>query len=329
VATSNIKRWYCLATAILLAHAALSFAAPNCYAMHVVGDVLQSLLLLCCYLFTLPNQVGRTRSTAFWTLVSVGFALWLLNQVLWTFFEVVLEKAPTPGFWGDVVLFLHPVPIIMALAAGPRLTRVATIVAASVFIFWTYLYTAFVVTWQYVAFDEGLYARNFNYVYGAANLALVAIAAGRSWTSEGQWRKVHLHLLGAASVYAMASYLASSAIDRGVYYTGSWYDIPLVAAILWFGLANLTGVTAVHSPIQSKAEPSCFQWLPIGTLLVVITIGIATLLTPDVPAFIVHFRVLLSATVFLGLFVTTLMLWMFGDKPVQHLSRLYPSREAR
>jgi diguanylate cyclase (GGDEF)-like protein len=45
---------------------------------------------------------------------------------------------------------------------------------------------------------------------------------------------LYAHLFGAALLYCVGSIVASEAIDYHVYYTGSLYDVPLVAAMSWF-----------------------------------------------------------------------------------------------
>jgi hypothetical protein len=136
------------------------------------------------------------------------------------------------------------------------------------------------------------------------------IAAARCWNATGTWRTTCLHLLGAASVYAFASYLASSAIDRGAYYTGSVYDIPLVVSMFWFGLAILVGATADQGATTSAPEPNPV-WAPALALLLVLGTAIATALNPRLPGFVVHMRLLLAGTVSVGLALMALSFWLF------------------
>jgi len=179
-----------------------------------------------------------------------------------------------------------------------------------VFIFWMYLYTAFVASWQYVMFDDALYARNFNIVYGAANICLVVLAAARSWNMVGKWRTLHLHLLGSATVYALASYLASSAIDRGTYYTGSVYDLPLVCSELWFAGAVLAGAnTNVVTTERHQATAWEESWPVLGALVALIGIGVLSRIISGVPSFIAELRFMLTliASVVLTLLVVLLL----------------------
>jgi len=94
----------------------------------------------------------------------------------------VLQAPPASGFWGDVVLYLHAVPMMMALAVRPHLDRddspsllnVAN--AGMVVVWWIYLYLYFVTPWREVANLSMWWDQNYNVVYGAANISLAVLA---------------------------------------------------------------------------------------------------------------------------------------------------------
>ena len=82
--------------------------------------------------------------------------MWLSAQVLWTCFEVFLrQEAPNP-FVGDVILFLHVVPMMAALALQPHIhrnnqsLRLVTLDFSLLLTWWLYLYLFIVIPWQYV-----------------------------------------------------------------------------------------------------------------------------------------------------------------------------------
>jgi len=81
------------------------------------------------------------------------------------------------------------------------------------------------------------------------------MAAGCQILEDGVYPSVtvYTHLFVAAAIYAAGSIAASIAIDFHLYYTGSLYDIPLVAAMAWF-----TGVGLVANgqvlEMQSREE---------------------------------------------------------------------------
>src|SRR5690348_18305957 len=91
--------WFTAAAFLACSQILVSLLLPNGYTLHVFSDALQTLLLLACYLTTLPNQVGgRGSSPPFSTLFSLAFALLLLNQVSLSFFDAVLLAPPASVF---------------------------------------------------------------------------------------------------------------------------------------------------------------------------------------------------------------------------------------
>jgi signal transduction histidine kinase len=214
----------------------------------VYGDVAQSILVFSAAVSLLPNlfaSKGRTR--LFWALMAMGVTLWFLTQVLWTYVEVFLHtEAPNP-FIGDVILFLHIVPMIAALAVHPhmqdenRVLRLGGLDFALLLTWWVYLYMFVVIPWQYVVADENLYGASFDVLY-LTESAVLLFGLFLLWRrTSGSWRTIYGHLLGASLLYAISACVAGIAIDRHSYYTGSVYDIPLVAAMGWFTVAGLSG----------------------------------------------------------------------------------------
>ena len=304
--------WFTAAALLACAQIFVSLLLPNGYTLHVFSDALQTLLLLACYLTTLPNQVGgRGSSPAFWTLLSLGFALWLLNQVLWTFYEAVLHSPPASGFWGDVVLYLHVIPMMMALAVrphldqhdNPRLLNAAN--AGMVTVWWLYLYLYFVTPWRTLAQLPSWWDQNYNVVYGAANIALAMLAGVAVWKSAGKWRTLYTHLFAAASLYAVSSFMASVAIDRGDYYTGSLYDIPLILALAWYAGLGLVARDLRLGSDGAVDLPSARPWgtpLAVAAVLSVPLVELREMFVRDTPAAVVTYRSLLSVATTLILF---------------------------
>jgi len=240
-------------------HAVVSWLLPNGSFLRLFGNTVQCLFLFVCYLFTVLNQVRSGKTSRYWTLLSLGFALWLLQKFLWSYYEVIVRVEIPPLFWGDIILFFHAVPILMAFTIQPQfgekriLARIEIADCLVMLVWWTYLYVVFVMAWQYFLPDQRNYDFNFNVIYGIANLSVV-VAAIISWSrSSGAWRTFYAHWIGAASLYAIASYVASSAIDQGTYYTGCLYDLPLVAAYAWFAGIGLLGRELSLEPLAAPA----------------------------------------------------------------------------
>ncbi|HTS38542.1 MAG TPA: GGDEF domain-containing protein [Candidatus Solibacter sp.] len=235
------KRWTAIVCAIMCAYAALSLFVPRGFGLTASGDILQNLVLLGAFIVFLVNlRTSSSKARLFWGLMALGLGMWLGSQVMWTYVEVYLRhEAPNP-FVGDVVLFLHIVPMMAAVAIQPhakhetRTIRAGSLDFALLFTWWLFLYLFVVIPWQYVQPVESIYGRSFDQLYVCEE---VVLAAGLFlvWSrSQGTWRKIYFHLFAATLVYCVASLVASEAIDLHLYYTGSLFDVPLVASMAWF-----------------------------------------------------------------------------------------------
>lgn len=229
--------------------AALLLATPVLHrtlALTAFSDIVQSILLLFGAVVFIPRSVhshGRLR--LFWSLIALGLAFWLCYQLLWTYIEVVLRQSVPDLFWGDIVLFLHLVPLIAAVALRPHIqpddysARVGRLDFGLLAVWWIYLYVFLVMSWQYAVPNNAAYNRNLNAVYLIEKIALLTALAACSWSGKGAWRAFYANLFGATLLYAASSYVANWAIANASYYSGSWYDIPLVASMAWFVLMGL------------------------------------------------------------------------------------------
>ena len=210
------------------------------------GNVTQCLLPLFVNAGLLLNAGSpHWRRNAFWMLLALGCSLWMIGQLQWTYFEVYLHKPVPIPFLGDVVFFLHTIPMIAALALRPharqadRSLRFGYLDFTLLLLWWIYLYLFIVIPWQYVAPDAALYGHNYNMLYIVENMVFVAGLGILSLWTTGGWRTTYANLFGAACVYTMSSLVINVAIGQRTYYTGSFYDVPLVASFLWFGTSGL------------------------------------------------------------------------------------------
>src|SRR5258708_173668 len=117
----GLRAWYIFTCVLLLGYAAISAALSRAHALTVFGSLTQQALLLAASVLLaarVPRTTGRER--IFWSLMSLGAAIWALSQVEWVAHEVFLGT-PVPGVsWSDVFLFFHPVPWMAALLVRPR-----------------------------------------------------------------------------------------------------------------------------------------------------------------------------------------------------------------
>ena len=242
--------WLAAVAGLLTAAILTAVALPRSFALTAFSDITQSLLLLSGAAAFVPLAVrSRGRTRIFWSLVTLGLGFWLLYQLFWTYSEVVLRRdVPDLCAW-DIVLFLHFVPLMGALALRPHVprdesgTRIGRLDFALLLVWWFYLYVFIVMPWQYVVPDIAAYNRNLNSVYNTEKLAFLAGLVACWLSSTGTWRKFYRALFGMSVCYSAGSTVANWAIARQTYYSGSLYDIPLLAAmasLTWIGLRTRT-----------------------------------------------------------------------------------------
>jgi len=172
-------------------------------------------------------------------LMCLGFTSWLTYQFLWTYIEVI-QRADVPSlFTGDIILFLHIVPMMAALALQPdveqhdRDLRLGSLDFALLLLWWVYVYLYSVIPWQYVFASEDAYQHNLNSSYLVEKLALLVGLALLWFRSSGLWKTIYGHWLGASLLYSLSSFVATWALGRNTYYSGSLYDLPLVVSMAW------------------------------------------------------------------------------------------------
>lgn len=231
---------------VLGGYAAASLALTPGGSLTTFGDVVQCFVPLLAVTALLSNASSvEWRQNLFWMLLALGCALWMAGQFTWTYYEVIVRQTvPNPSL-SDVVFFLHVVPMFGALALAPHAgksdlnLRLSYLDFTLLLVWWIYLYLFTVLPWQFAAPNTAVYGNNYNELYVLECIAFVVAAGVLASVAHGRWRTVYLHLLGAGLTYSAASWFINEAIDRNQYYTGSLYDLPLMAAFLWFATAGL------------------------------------------------------------------------------------------
>lgn len=264
-----IKLWLLAALGLLCAQAVASLTLQRGFFLVALSDLTQLLLLLSGMLALWPiARASHGRARIFWALMMLGMAFWLAYQVTWCTYEVFLRQDVPNPFAGDVVLFLHLVPMTAALAMQPhtehdnRSMRLGSLDFTMLLVWWLYLYLITVIPWQYVHPAVQLYDHNLNILYLIEKLALLGGLAWLCLRSKGWWRKVYTSWLLCTLLYSLTSYLANWAIERKVYFSGSVYDVPLAASMAWVSWIGLRSQhTASHQP-PAKRPRTHAVWAP-------------------------------------------------------------------
>jgi signal transduction histidine kinase len=260
--------WLFAVCALMCAQGVASFWIARSFTLVVLSDLTQLILLFSATAALIYSAVkSHGRSRLFWTLMATGVALWFTYQVLWSYFEVYLRTEVPAPFGGDVVLFLHLVPMMAAVAVQPHrdqtdhTPRTGTLDFTLLLLWWLYLYIFTVIPWQYVFDSPTLYEHNLNIVYLIEKVALLVGLALLSSRAKGLWKLIYLNWFAATLTYASSSYLANWAIERRVYFSGSIYDVPLAISMAWVTLIGLMSVQPHSEPLVECRSTAQGIWI--------------------------------------------------------------------
>jgi len=306
-------------------YAAVSTALHSGPRLTAFGDIALCMVLLFANAGLLVNASSPDwRRNAFWMLMGMGCGFWLFGQLLRTNIEVLNhQKIPVP-FLGDVIFFLHTVPLLGALALRPhrrdadRSLRFGRVDFHLLLSWWVYLYFFVVIPWQYIAPNIKQYSISYTRIYAVENFTLVAGLLYLVARTNGPWRKVYSHLAGAASMYAFSSIVIDIAARQGVYQSGSMYDLPLVASFVWFGVAGNIARrecppaerVVLPSAAESAEMPSENPWparMAMAAALSLPVLLIWSEIDSSVPAEVRKFRLI---TTLVAMFVVTSLVFL-------------------
>jgi signal transduction histidine kinase len=328
--TVRAKLWSVAVIGCLAALVLSALILPQAFRLTAFSDLIQCLLLLSGTLSFVPRVLrSQGRMRMFWALMTMGIALWLSYQLMWTYFEVVLRQEVPDLFSGDLVLFLHMVPLMAALAVRPHVprdeyaARLGRLDFALLIVWWFYLYVVIVMPWQFAVPNLPAYSRNLNAVYLAEKLAFLGFLTACWFTSRGKsWRTFYANLFGASLLYSASSYVANWAIARDVYYSGSLYDIPLAVSMAWITLIGLW--TTVHEPEAgtTKASTAYGVWVARCGMIAAFSLPIFaawTLSDNAVPLRVRSFRLILTLAAALAMSVMVFVRQRRLDRELQRL----------
>lgn len=306
--------WFVVAAGITLAYALVSLTSHPGFTLAMSADVFGFVTMLAVSGFMFANAASRSSvERMFWALMGAGFFLWALNQGAWVYREVQHLDVPTPYF-ADTILFFHFVPMIAATAWRPDQLRaesrhrLSTLHFLMLLGWWVFLYAFIVFPHQYVVVNVDAYNTDYDLLYHLESVVLLVLLAFALWTSSGAWKRLYLNLLAAGVLYGAGSQVLGRALVRGVYYSGSLYDVPLVGAMLWMGA---TALSSRDWGLRSTPSHAAWRWRALTPKLAMLAIlslpvlGLWTLMIDSSPAPSRIFRIftVLAAMLVLGAFV--------------------------
>jgi signal transduction histidine kinase len=265
------------------------------------GDIGQCLAAAFATAGLLMNAFSPHRRTrAFWLLLALGCGSWLAGQITWSYFEIVLRRDVPNPFLGDVVLFLHAVPMMWALTLRPHDGRDDLNVQLSyvdfglLLVWWVYLYLFVVIPWQYILPDVLRYGQSYDNLEVIENMVVTFGLGALILRVRGQWQSVYGHLFGASLLFAIGAYITNVAIDRQDYYTGSPFDLPLVVSLLWYGTAGFLAYQIKPGwesyPVAPKGPALWPARLAIAAVFSMPALGMWGMFVSKAPASVRNFR---------------------------------------
>ena len=295
-----------LAAAAVSLTVALALACaflPRSLALTAISDIISGLLMLCALLAFAGNGLatqGRTR--LFWMLQVVGWSLWIGDQLVWIAFDLILRVKMPASSLADVLLFQAGAPMLAGLLLRPHLSTPERSGGLGILDFllllfwWFYVYVFFVICWQYVSPSQANYDRGFDRLYNCGAFILAAVLTVFWRRASGRWKIFYAGFALAVLFNAVAFAVLNNALERDVYFTGSWYDVPYAASFAAFTLLGLYG-RELHPAEETARDSSYGAWVASLAMLAVLSlpvIAVSALFDHTIPPEVARFRILLT-----------------------------------
>lgn len=273
-----------------------------------ISDTTTALLMLVALLaFAFQGVGSKGRIRWFWMLQAAGWTLWLSDQMVWVVYDLILHQRMPQMHPADALLFLAGAPMMAGLLLRPhrepsaRYLRLGALDFLLLFLWWLYLYVCLVIPWQYVFFNQDGYNQNFDLLSWLQNLIFAAVLGVFWLQSDGKWKRLYGALFAAALFNAFFFYLLNRAIEKDLYFTGSWYDIPYSASFAIYAAVAFLGEGL--SGASGDPDDSYGRWMSNLAMMAVLSLPILALyalLDPKLPRSVSNFRVLITlGTMFL------------------------------
>src|SRR3984885_4300796 len=230
-----------------------------------MGNLVPLTVMLAATYVSFRNALeSRGHVRLFWGLITASLAMWSFNLTCWGWYEVALRKPVPDPYAGDIVLFLHVVPLMAAVAIRPSdadgndgrlINALNTLILLG---WWVVVYAFFVFPDEYLVTNIPLYTLRWDLLYLVEGMMLVGLSAIAYFSSSGSWRRIYGCIFAGSFLYTFASEAMNAAIARGTYHTGGVYDIPFLASVLTFLAVTVVGRRSLGEgmtiPVGSKVR---------------------------------------------------------------------------
>jgi len=293
----------------------VSVFAHHSLGLTVFADLVGLAVMLAAASVTVANAMRRPPlERSFWLMMAFGFLLWVCNQAAWSYCEIILHRKIPDPFFFDIVLFFHLVPMIAAVAWRPDLLkkegriRFSTLNFLLLLGWWSFLYAFIAFPHQYVVLNVDMFDICYDRLYLLEHALLLTVLGLAAFTSSGAWRRLYLNFLAASFLYSVGAQFLERAVARDTYYSGSLYDVPLIASVFWMTATALSARDWDLKRDDFRLDPRWKKLVPRLAMLATLSLpalGLWTVLFDTSPLPVRVFRVLtvLTAMLVLGAFV--------------------------
>lgn len=240
------------------------------------------------------------RRNGFWMLLALGSTLWLAGRLYSTYVELGLNHPVRSPFPGDLLFFLHTVPLMAALALMPHARKMRETLRFGFLdllllsIVWLYVYIFMALPWKTVWWDADLFRARDLEAYLVENFVLVIGFGILFFRTRGAWKKVYGHLCGASILYGAGFLWANRGVSKGETYSGSLYALPMIATFLWFGTV---GIVAQGLPLEPEPMRTSYRrgtqwpgWMAMSGVLLAPFMAAWAVFISDAPQPVQQFR---------------------------------------
>ena len=237
-------------------YTAASLLLPHGHGLVTFSDLMECCVPLFANTCLLWNAASPyRRRNAFWMLLALGCTLWLAGALIWTYEELVLHNVTHIPFPGDLLMFLHVVPLLAALTMVPHARKMREVLRFGfvdltlLSLLTLYAYVFIVIPWKTVWPNEALFrARDLN-TYVGENLLVVLGFGILALRARGGWRVIYANLCGAMALYAGGFLLAHYLISNGQEPPGTLLALPILGTFVWLGT---TGILAGRQKLDPE-----------------------------------------------------------------------------
>jgi phospho-acceptor domain-containing protein len=290
-----------LALSLLAAHAFATAVLPDgSYPLTVIGSAFP---IFCGLLMIIPSWINSRGAKGavrmFWLLLAASFALQLLSQMYFGYFEVILRK-DVSGPWGDCLFFLLAVPLLAALSICPQTESVSSrlrfryLDLVILLLWWLCLYSYFALPWSSLIDDAAKFSSANNALLMVEDSVVLSILAFYGWKTHGAWKRFYAQFFAAFLFFAAGGYLQNFVGTLNLYHSGGWFDFPLNIGFVWFViLTESAGALSAEAgeSVQKRSSPGL--WSARLTMLAMLSLPVLAAvgsLSSSVPSAVTDFR---------------------------------------